>query len=127
MDQSNFLFVNWHNGRELTVVENTDKMQITMRKHNEDEIKLMVDKSIFSELMDLDWVQIIFTQLAFSQTPTDFIYKPPVTEDNGLKTDSRFTTIIFHQQSKFLKFELVLHGISSYCISGGSKEKDLIF
>ena len=52
----------------------------------------------------MKWTKIAFHQLAFSQTPSEFIYKPPANEDEGLKFDSRFTPIIFHHQRKFLQY-----------------------
>ena len=99
----NFLYVNWHNTREITVIETTEKFQIRLQKQNDEE-KVNIDKAVFREFINMNWTKIVFHQLAFSQTPSEFIYKPPANEDEGLKFDSRFTTIIFHHQRKFLQY-----------------------
>ena len=49
---------------------------------------------------------MIFFELAYNQTPSDFVYKPYMEKNECLKKDSRFSTTFFHLDSKFQK-----HGI----------------
>ena len=97
-----FLYVNWHNAREITVIQVAEKFQFRLQKTNENENGLDLQKPMFIELINLNWAEIMFNQLAFSQTPKDIVYIPPASEDEGLKNDSRFTTTIFHKQREFL-------------------------
>ena len=85
------------------MIETTKKFQIRLQKQNDEE-KVNIDKAVFREFINMNWTKIAFHQLAVSQTPSEFIYKPPANEDEGLKFDSRFTTIIFHHQRKFLQY-----------------------
>ena len=97
----NFLYVNLHNTREITVVETTEKFQIRLQKQNDEE-KVNIDKTVFHELLNLNWTKIAFHQTAFSQLPSEFLYKLPANEDVGLKFDSRFATILKLSEEKFV-------------------------
>ena len=102
MDPRNFLCVLWHNGREMTVIEGPHNFQIRMEKIHEEEKKMIISKELFQELTMMDWTKIVFWQLAFSQTPSESIYKVPQIEDEGLKCDSRFSSTLSIGKVKLL-------------------------
>ena len=106
MDCRNFIYTNWHNGREMSVVESSAPYHVTMQKYNEEEDHIEIPKDVFADIINVDWARMFFSQLAYNQTPYDLVYKQTAEQDECLKKDSCFLTTNFHLESQFQKHNI---------------------
>ena len=106
MDCRNFIYINWHNGREMSVVEGSASYHVRMQKYNEEENHIKIPLDVFADIINVDWARMFFSQMAYNQPPYDLVYKPTVEQDECLKKDSRFSTTLFHPESKFQKHKI---------------------
>ena len=88
---------------------------VRMQNYNEKENHNEIPKDAFAEIINVDWARMLFSLLAYNQTPKDLVYEPTVDQDECLKKDSRYSTTIFHLESKFRK-----HNIKKFTTSHGN-------
>ena len=88
------------NSRAITIPAS---YHVRMEKHNEEENHIEIPKDIFADIINVGLARMFISLLAYNQTPYNLVYKPTVKQDECQKKDSRFSTTIFHLESKFQK------------------------
>ena len=88
-----------HDGRDISAVECSASYQVRMQKNSEKDNHTDMLRYMFADMINLNWANISFNQLAYDEKPSDLVYKRRLEHSVGLKKDSCSSTTIVHQKS----------------------------